>query len=69
MQMKEIFSPSTGAMANRYGKSQRFLSEVPAPYPGNLNEMPLRFIPAITCLTKLSNERRNVIGNPIGDPG
>src|SRR5512137_2169156 len=65
--MKEIFSLSSKAKTNRYGKSQRFSSEVPAPFPGSLSEMPLRFIPAITCLTKHSNERINVTGNPIGD--
>jgi len=65
--MKEIFSPSSKAKANRYGKSHRFSSEVPALFPGSLSEIPLRFIPAITCLTKHRDERINVTTNPIGD--
>jgi hypothetical protein len=65
--MKEIFSLSSKAKANRYGKSHRFSSEVQAPFPVSLSEMPLRFIPAITCLIKHKNERKNVTTNPIGD--
>ena len=65
--MKEIFSPSSKATADRYGKSPPFSSGVPAPFHGSFSEMPLRFIPAITCLTKLRNERINVTANPIGD--
>src|SRR4030066_1592566 len=66
MQMKEIFSPSSKAKANRYGKSPPFSSGAPAPFRGSSSEMYLQFIPAITWLTKLRNERINVTANPIG---
>ncbi len=65
--MKEIFSPSSKAKANRYGKLPPFSNGVPAPSHGSSSAMPLRYIPAITCLTKLKNERINVTANPIGD--
>ena len=65
--MKEIFSPSSKVKANRYGKLPPFSYGVPAPSHGSSSAMPLRYIPAITCLTKLKNERINVTANPIGD--
>lgn len=55
--MKEIISLSSKAKANRYGKSPSFSTEALAPFPGSLSEMPLRSIPAITWLIKLSNNR------------
>ena len=63
--MKEISFASSKVEANRCGKSPEFSSEVPAPFRGSLNEMPLRFIPVITWLTKRNNERINGTGNPI----
>jgi len=65
--MKEIFSPSSKAKANRYGKLPPFSNGVPAPSHGSSSAMPLRFIPVITWPTKLRNERINVTANPIGD--
>src|SRR5512139_1029133 len=67
--MKEISFASSKVEANRYGKSPRFSSEVPVPFHGSLSEMPLRFIPAITSLTKLKNEQITVITNPIDEEG
>src|SRR5512139_2496837 len=67
--MKEICFVSSKVKANRYGISPRFSSETQAPFHGNLSEMPLRCTPAITCLTKLSNEQITVTTNPIDDEG
>ena len=51
------------------GKSPGFSSEVPAPFHGSLNEMPLRFIPDITWLTKPRSEPINASTNPMGGRG
>ena len=67
--MNEIFSQYSKAKANRYGKSLRFSSEVPVPFHGSLSEMLLRFIPAITWLTKLRSEPINESIPPIDDKG
>src|SRR4030042_3091034 len=67
--MTEIFSQSSKAKAARYGKSPWFSSEVPARFHGSLSEMPLRFIPDITWLTKLRSEQINASTNPIGGRG
>ena len=67
--MNEIFSQSSRAKGNHYGKSPGFSSEVPAPFHGSLSEMPLRFIPDTTWLTKLRSERINAGTNPIGGRG
>lgn len=64
--MKEIISLFSRAKANRCGKSPSFSTEALAPFHGSLSEMPLRSIPAITWLIKLSNEQTNATMNPIG---
>ena len=67
--MNEIYLQSSRAKANRYGRSPRFSSEVPVPFHGSLSETLLRFMPAITSLTRLRVERIGANVNPIGDKG